>query len=172
MIPKISFINLTAENQYNKRLKHFKKAENFKGMINIETIKLIPNKENVIVRVCTNNSEELRFNNFRFELHTMCDVPILTFKFERPEDIVLAPINFRSLAAWPKAKALTIHFQIFDLNKDSISYDRAIVLNHDDTEIIFFARLQQKNMYKRQIDAIIDFVKSDYIEFAGLAEVF
>ena len=141
-------------------------------MNNIEIIKLIPNKENVIVRVCTKSTEEISFNNFRFELHTMCDVPILTFKFDKPEDIILAPINFRTLAAWPKSKTLSIHFQIFNLDKDTISYDREITLCEDDTELISFARLQQKNMYKRQIDAIIDFVKSDYVEFAGLAEVF
>ena len=141
-------------------------------MNNIEIIKLIPNKENVIVRVCTKSTEEISFNNFRFELHTMCDVPILTYKFDKPEDIILAPINFRTLASWPKSKALSIHFQIFNLNKDTISYAREITLCEDDTELISFARLQQKNMYKRQIDAIIDFVKSDYVEFAGLAEVF
>ncbi len=141
-------------------------------MINIETIKIIPNKESITVRVCTNGSEEISFNNFRFELHTMCDVPILAFKFDKPEDIILAPINFRSLATWPKATLLRIHFQIFDLHNDFISYDREIVLSADDSDVILFSRLQQKNMYKRQIEAIIDFVKSDYIEFAGLAEVF
>ncbi|MCF2442395.1 hypothetical protein L0657_00405 [Dyadobacter sp. CY345] len=141
-------------------------------MISIETIKIIPNKENIIVRVCTNSSEEVSFNNFRFELHTMCDVPILAFKFDKPEDIILAPINFRSLAAWPKAALLRIHFQIFDLHNDVISYDRELELSEDDSVVILFSKLQQKNMYKRQIEAIIDFVKSDYIEFAGLAEVF
>jgi len=141
-------------------------------MIKIDTIKIIPNKENVIVRVCTNQGDELSFNHFRFELHTMCDVPILTFRFDKAEDIILAAVNFRSLAAWPKTKNLAIDFQIFDLDRNTVFYEREILLNEDDTETILFAQQQQKRMYKRQIDAIIDFVESDYIEFAGLTEVF
>ena len=137
----------------------------------METIKLIPGKKNVTIRVCAYASEIERMNNARFELHTMCDVPILTFKFDKPDDIILAPVNFRSIAAWPKTKALTIHFQIFDLGKDVVFYEKEITINEDDTETILHARIQQKKMYKRQIDAIIDFVYSDYIGFAGLSEV-
>ena len=137
----------------------------------METIKLIPGKKNVTIRVCTYAGEIERLNNARFELHTMCDVPILTFKFDKPDDIILAPVNFRSIAAWPKTKALTIHFQIFDLGKDVVFYEKEITLSEDDTETILHARIQQKRMYKRQIDAIIDFVYSDYIGFAGLSEV-
>jgi len=138
----------------------------------METIKLIPSKKNVIVRVCRYSFEKKteNLNRINFELHTMCDVPILTFKFRQPEDVIVVPVNFRAVAAWPKNE-LVIILQLFDLTQDTLFAEKEFTINSDDTETILTAKSEQQKMKKRQIDAIADFIHSDYIGFAGLSEV-
>jgi hypothetical protein len=140
----------------------------------MEDIKLIPDKINVIVRLCCYDyaSKVETPDIVHFELHTMCDVPILTFKFRKPGEVVVVPVNFRTVATWPKAKKLTIRLQQFDLRKDLLMYEKTFILNEEDTTTIQQARWEQQKMKKRQIDAIADFIYSDYIGFAGLSEVF
>jgi hypothetical protein len=137
-----------------------------------ETLKLIPTKKNVVVRLF--KKEPVLTSNIladvRFELYTMCDVPILTFTFSEPEEIILAALNFRAVACWPDTRTLSIHLQLFDLEKDAVWGEKQILLGPDDTEIILEARVQQRKMKSRQIGAIVDFIYSDYIGFAGLAQ--
>lgn len=139
----------------------------------MENIKLIPNKNNVTIRNCFNSQFQNAkdFRQIRFELHSLCDIPILTFLTREPEDTFIVPVNFKVFPTWPISKNLTIMLQQFDLSTQEVIFQKEIVLGHEDTYSLALARIEQQQMKKRQIGAIMDFIHSDFIEFAGLKEI-
>jgi hypothetical protein len=99
-----------------------------------------------------------------FQLHFLCDVPILTFHFKKPNDVVVLPIHFEAFESWPECPQLTILLQFQHASGTSISV-RQIVLSEDDTEAILQARLEQMKMKSRQVDSIIELISPEFLGF-------
>ncbi|GLU51224.1 hypothetical protein [Dyadobacter frigoris] len=107
-----------------------------------------------------------------FEVRSLCDIPILIFKLSQPGQVLAVPVNFRKIGIWPDMEKLPIHLQLFDLDADQVCFEKEIILSRQDTEAVLENRFEQKKMKSKQIDAIVDFIYSDYIGFAQLAETF
>lgn len=103
-----------------------------------------------------------------FQLHFLCDIPILTFHFRKAWDVEVIPVNFQLLASWPETRNLAVNLHL--CNPDSSVAVKQIVLNVDDTNAIMETRAEQKKMTSRQIDAIIDLIYSDYFGFSEMRE--
>ena len=104
-----------------------------------------------------------------FQLHFLCDIPILTFHFRKAWDVEVIPVNFLIASLWPETRNLVINLHL--CGPDSSVSIKQIVLNADDTASILEAKAEQKKMTPRQIDAIIDLIYSDYFGFTELREM-
>jgi hypothetical protein len=102
-----------------------------------------------------------------FQLHFLSDVPILTFQFEKPGDVVFFPIHFASFNSWPMVGQLPLIIQLCN-TADHLTAVRHLVLSEDDTAVILQARDEQLKMTSRQVDSIIDLISP---EFLGLTEL-
>ena len=106
-----------------------------------------------------------------FQLHFLCDIPILTFHFKKAWDVEVIPVNFRLLTTWPESRNLVINLQLSDPKNSPAVSVKQIILNADDTRAILDAKTEQSKMTSRQIDAIIDLIYCDYFGFTELREV-
>lgn len=137
-----------------------------------EFVKIIPGKNKVVIRIF--RQRPVTTNNFasdiHFELRSLCDIPILVFKLNPSEEIWVVAVNFRKIAVWPDFQQLPIQLQFFDLDQELVFFEKEILMSKEDTESVTESRTEQIKMKSRQIDAIVDFIYSDYIGFAQLAE--
>lgn len=137
-----------------------------------EFIKIIPEKEKVVVRISRKRpAPGTSFaTDFYFELRSLCDIPIMIFKLNPSCEILAVPVNFRKIEIWPVTQKLQLLLQFFDPEAHLIFFEKQIQLTREDTQAIVENSSEQTKMKPKQVDAIADFIYSDYIGFAQLAE--
>ncbi|MCF0055023.1 hypothetical protein [Dyadobacter sp. CY356] len=137
-----------------------------------ESVKIIPAKKQVVIRIFRKQPIDgsRLHSDVRFELRSLCDIPIVIFKLMESGEILAVPVNFKKIGVWPDVKNLPVVLQFFDLDADMIFFEKQIFLSAEDTESVVENRFEQIRMKSKQIDAIVDFIYSDYIGFAQLAE--
>lgn len=137
-----------------------------------EFVKIIPAKNKVVIRIFRQKPATGRTfaSGIQFELRSLCDIPILVFKLSPSGEILVVPINFRKVGIWPALPNLPLHLQFFDLDEEMVFFEDQILLSRQDTESVTENRFEQTKMKSKQIEAIVDFIYSDYIGFAQLAE--
>lgn len=137
-----------------------------------EFVKIIPTKNKVVIRIFRQwpASGGSFVDDIQFELRSLCDIPILIFKLNPSEEILVVPVNFRKIGIWPDLQKLPLQLQFFDLDQELVFFEKEILMSKEDTESVTEIRSEQIKMKSRQIDAIVDFIYSDYIGFAQLAE--
>ena len=137
-----------------------------------ESVKIIPAKKQVVIRIF--RKQPLHVSSMQadvhFELRSLCDIPILIFKLNESGEILAVPVNFKKMGVWPDLQNLPVVLQFFDLDADMIFFEKQLLLNAEDTKAVLENRFEQIRMKSKQIDAIVDFIYSDYIGFAQLAE--
>jgi hypothetical protein len=95
-----------------------------------------------------------------FQLHFLCDVPILTFHFKNTWDVEVIPVHFSLFDDWPTTENLTI-----DLCLVTQPTSKRIILPRFETASILAARTEQQKMNDRQISAMIDLIYCGYFGF-------
>lgn len=140
--------------------------------LSMELPKFTATEKNIIVPVSKHDIDGVarKVTDMTFQLHFLCDIPILTFHFKKAWDVEVIPVNFRLFESWPETKHLAVRLQLFDSTTNSTFSEQHILLNADDTQAVLEARSEQKKMTLRQIDAIIDLIYSDYFGFTELRE--
>jgi|GEM_PF-5424798 len=139
----------------------------------MELPKFIASEKNIIIPVSKFDVDGTtrKLVETTFQLHFLCDIPILTFHFKKAWDVEVIPVNFRLLETWPESRNLVINLQLSDPKSSTSVSVKQIILNADDTRTIMEAKTEQSKMTLRQIDAIIDLIYSDYFGFTELREV-
>ncbi|MBE9462674.1 hypothetical protein ACFP1I_09445 [Dyadobacter subterraneus] len=137
-----------------------------------ESIKIIPAKNKVVIRIFRQQpAAGSRLScDVHFELRSLCDIPILIFKLSHGGEVIAVPVHFKKISTWPDLQTLPLHLQFFDLNEEVVFFEKQILLSRQETASITENRSEQLKMKSRQIDAIADFIYSDYVGFAQLAE--
>ena len=137
-----------------------------------DSIKIITEKEKVVIRISRKQpgSDVSSPKEFYFELRSLCDIPIMIFKLNPSCEILAVPVNFRKTGVWPQVQKLSLYLQFYDQEAGLIFFEKQILLSKDDTEAIVEHSSEQIKMKPKQIDAIVDFIYSDYIGFAQLSE--
>jgi hypothetical protein len=138
----------------------------------MELPKIIASEKNILVPVSKLDIDGSvrKLADITFQLHFLCDIPILTFHFKKPWDVEVIPVNFRLFETWPQNGNLMIRVQLCDPDSRSAIAVKQIALSLEDTNSILEAIIEQKKMTARQIDAIIDLIYSDYFGFSELRE--
>ena len=139
----------------------------------MELPKFIVSEKNIVIPISKLDLDGAtrKLADVTFQLHFLCDIPILTFHFKKTWDVEVIPVNFRLLETWPESRNLVINLQLRDPKNSPAVSVKQIILNVDDTRAIQEAKLEQSKMTSRQIDAIIDLIYSDYFGFTELREV-
>lgn len=137
-----------------------------------ESVKIIPSKNKVVIRIFRSQpiSGSDSACQVQFELRSLCDIPILIFKLNSSGEVFAVPVNFRKTSLWPGLQKLPVHLQFFDLDEERVFFEKEFLLSTQETESLMENRSEQIKMKSRQIGAIVDFIYSDYIGFAQLAE--
>ncbi|TDE14735.1 hypothetical protein [Dyadobacter psychrotolerans] len=139
----------------------------------METIKIMPGETVVTIQVFQSEDQNLAYtlSKVHFELNSLCDIPILTFRYQQPSQPLVIPLDFSVLPFWSQQIPLKIELQLLDTHTESLFSQHALTLAADQTQTLLNLRTKQRNMDGAQIDAIIDFINSDYIGFAGIGNV-
>ncbi len=139
----------------------------------MELPKFITSQKNITIPVSKLDLDGAtrKLADVTFQLHFLCDIPILTFHFKKAWDVEVIPVNFRLLETWPESRNLVINLQLSDVKTIPSVSVKQILLNADDTRSILEAKSEQGKMTSRQIDAIIDLIYCDYFGFTELREV-
>ena len=136
-------------------------------MKTIDESNLIEHSTGLVVQFLDDDITRDSFARMNFRLDIFCSIPILVFEFAQQSKILFLPVRFWDHSELTPTEPLTINIQIQGENCH-LRYERMFALTPIQIAKMQQGRKEQVSLNAGQLDAIEDFIYSDFIRMLTL----
>lgn len=137
-------------------------------MKTIDESNIIEEQEGLVVNLLDNDIDRDSFARMTFRMDIFCSIPIFVFEFSTSEQTLILPVRFWESSKLIRSGQLKIRVQIFNRDR-KIRHEREFLLTPIQAAKIQIARIEQNNLKPGQLDAIEDYIYSDFIGIMTLS---
>ena len=134
-------------------------------MKTIDESNMIEHETGLIIQFLDEEMKRDSFARMRFSLDIFCSVPILIFEFEGSSETLYLPVRFWENSELTNIEPWTITIQIHG-EDCHLRYERMFSLTPVQNAKMQLCRKEQLSLCAGQLDAIEDFIYSDFFTIA------